>query len=385
MAETVILAGSLAQKAGQGGHTWVFLQYLLGFKRLGWDVLFLDRLQPGMCFDEAGLPCTPERSVNLSYFLDVMDRCGLGESFALICDPAKACIGISRNQVMERTRSAAFLLNVMGFLRDEEILACARQRVFLDIDPGFGQMWRDLRLADIFRGHDKFVTIGENIGQPDCAVPTCGLPWITWRQPVVLDQWEPVFRESGRFTSVGSWRGAYGPIEYHGKTYGLRAHEFRKFAALPRRCGQSFEVAFNINPAEVKDLQLLQEYGWRLTDPKAVAYDPWIYRDYIQNSKAEFMVAKNAYVQSRCGWFSDRSICYLASGKPVLAQDTGIRSIYPHHAGLLIFSTLEEAISGVEEISRDYARHARAARKIAEEYFDSTNVIRDLFSKLELV
>jgi hypothetical protein len=382
MAETVIIAGSLAQKARQGGHTWVFLQYLMGFKHLGWDVLFLDRLHPEMCFDETGRPCEIERSANVRYFVDVMQRFGFENSFALMGDPNQPFIGLSRSQVLERTRKAAFLLNIMGFLDDEEILGCAGRRVFLDIDPGFGQMWCDLQLADIFRGHDEFVTIGENIGQADCTVPTCGLRWIASRQPVVLDCWRPCVAESGDITSIGFWRGAYGPIEYRGKTYGLRAHEFRKFAALPRRTNGSFQLAFDINAADLKDLNLLRENEWVLVDPKVIARDPWVYRDYIQRSKAEFMVAKNMYVESRCGWFSDRSICYLASGKPVLAQDTGIRTIYPNGAGLFLFSTLEEAVAGAEEISRDYLRHCQAARAIAEEYFDSNKVLTNLVSKL---
>src|SRR5687767_3175638 len=138
MANTVIIAGSLAQKPRQAGHTWQFLQYLLGFKRLGWDVLFIDRLEPEMCRDENGQPCEVRQSINLSYFLEVMRRFGLEDSFALICGPNREFIGLSSEEVNERTRDAEFLLNVMGFLTDEEILSAARRRVFLDTDPGFG-------------------------------------------------------------------------------------------------------------------------------------------------------------------------------------------------------------------------------------------------------
>src|SRR5438270_3137135 len=179
----------------------------------------------------------------------------------------------------------------------------------------------------------------------------------------------------GAITSVGSWRGPFAPIEYEGRTYGLRAHEFRKFAALPRKIGRRCEFALNIDPAETKDLALLAAGGWQLVDPRIVARDPSAYQAYIQNSWAEFMVAKNMYVQSKSGWFSDRSICYLASGKPVLAQDTGIRELYPVGEGLLAFDDFEQAIAGAEELERDYPRHARAARRIAEDYFDSDRVL----------
>jgi hypothetical protein len=383
MRKLMVLAGALAQKPAQGGHTWVFLQYLLGFQRLGWDVLFLDRLEPAMCQDAAGQPCAPEQSQNLRYLRLVMEGFGLGSSFALACDGGRRWIGLSREETRARIGQAAFLLNVMGYCNDEEILAAAPCRVFLDIDPGFGQMWQDLGLAEVFREHDAYVTIGENIGQPGCTIPTCGLPWITMHQPVALDLWPaapPVM--DGAFTTIGAWRGPYDPIEHGGRTYGLRVHEFRKLVTIPRRTGRRFEVALDIDPVEERDLKLLEANDWSLADPRRVAADPWVYQDYLRRSCAEFMVAKNLYVQSGSGWFSDRSICYLASGRPVLAQDTGIRQLYPTGAGLLTFADVEEAVAGVEAITGDYGRHARAAREIAEEYFDSDKVLSGLLGKL---
>lgn len=383
MAETIVVAGSIAQKPYIGGHTWVFLQYLLGFKRLGWNVLFLDRLGPEMCVDMSGQPCTLDRSVNLRYLLDVMERFGLLDSFALLYDSGDRFIGLSQQEVIGRVKNSAFLLNVMGFLNDDEILAAAPQRVFLDIDPGFGQMWHDLGLADLFRGHDAFVTIGENIGSPACTIPTCGLDWITSPQPVVLDFWQPHHGEvSGPFTSIASWRGPYAPIEYQGQTYGLRVHEFRRFTALPRLTGRQFQLALDIHQAETGDLALLAANGWLLVDPIVVARDPCAYQAYIHGSTAEFMVAKNMYVASCSGWFSDRSICYLASGRPVVAQDTGFSHHYPVGEGLLAFEGLEEAVSAVNEVAGDYTRHARRARSLAEDYFDSDKVLARLLTKL---
>lgn len=382
----IAIAGSLAQKPRQGGHTWQFLNYLLGLRRLGWDVLFVDRLEAGMCVDAAGDPCGIDDSVNLAYFLDVMRRFGLADAFSLDFAGGTRVYGRSRAETLEFLRTSAAVVNVMGFLVDEELLAAAPLRVFLDTDPGFGQMWCDLGQADLFRGHDRHVTIAEHIGTPACTIPTCGIDWITWRQPIVLDQWPaqpPALpADGGRFTSIGAWRGPYAPVEHRGRTYGLRVHEFRKFMGLPAMTGGRFEVALDIHAAETRDLALLADNGWTLADPAIVARDPWVYRDYLAGSAAEFMATKGMYVDTKSGWFSERSICYLASGRPVLAQDTGLAGLYPLGEGLVAFTTPDEAAAGVAEIFGNYPRHARAARALAEECFDSRIVLADLLSRI---
>ena len=368
----IVVAGSLAQQPCRGGHSWVFLQYLLGFRKLGFDVLFLDRLTPDMGEGDAGR----------KYLTDVMNQFGLGADYCLLGADGESVAGIHRDEALNRTSESMLLINVTGYLDDEAVLEAARRRVYLDIDPGFAQMWRELGLHDAFAGHDAFVTIAENIGSPDCGIPTCGLEWITTRPPVYLELW-PVQKEgSNTFTSIGAWRGPFAPVEYQGTIFGLRAHEFRNYAQLPRMTGAEFELALDIHAAETTDLELLRAAGWRLVSPQTVAGDPFAYREYLGHSRAEFMVAKNMYVETRGGWFSDRSACYLASGKPVLAQDTGIGSIYPTGDGLLTFSTPEEAVRGVEAISTDYLRHARAARELAEEQFDSDKVLTALLEKL---
>jgi hypothetical protein len=376
------IAGSLALRPGRGGHAWVFLQYLLGFRRLGWEVLFLDEIQPTMCRDEQGVTCGLEQSVNLRAFTDLMRQFDLEGCYSLSFNHSERTIGVPRNEVIERLRDSVLLINVMGYLSDAELLAAVPRRVFLDIDPGFGQMWKALNLADVFAGHDDFVTIGLNIGLPGCDVPACGLNWITTPQPVVLEQWPVSPDRTGHYSSVASWRGAFGPIDYQGKRFGLRAHEFRKFVLLPLRTGRPFHVALDIDPAELPDLALLDKNCWRLDDLCAAAGSADAYRRYIQCSRAEFMVAKNLYVETRGGWFSDRSICYLASGKPVIAQDTGLAGHFPNGSGLFLFSTLDDAIASVTEIESDYPRHARAAREVADEYFDSDRVLTRLLAKL---
>lgn len=380
---TIVVAGSLAQRPGYGGHAWVFLQYLLGFRRLGYDVLFLDWLDEAMCRDSAGRPCRVEDSWNLRYLADVMRQNGLAGAWSVNGNQGRETFGVARAEVLEKAGNATLLLNVMGFLDDAEILGRVRRRVFLDIDPGFGQMWQELGLATVFGGHDAYVTIGENIGQPDCTIPTCGLSWITSPPPVVLDQWPVVaVADDAPITSIASWRGPFGPVEFRGQTYGLRVHEFRKFLTLPRSTGLRFDLPLDIDAADAGDLARLRANGWNLLDPRAVAASPADYRDFIQRSRAELMVAKNMYVQSCGGWFSDRSVCYLASGRPVLAQDTGFAQRYPTGEGLLAFTTLDDAHAGAEEIARDYARHSRAARAVTEEYFDSDKVLARLLEKV---
>jgi len=382
MPDTVIVAGSVAQRPSAGGHTWVFLQYLLGFRGLGWNVLLVDRLEPDMCFDAGGERCSLEESVNFKYFQEVVSRFGLDDSYALLFDRGTKCIGTTRERLREVASRSALLLNINGFVDDEDVLGRAPVTAFLDIDPGFGQMWRELGLHDPFTGHDYYVTIGENIGRPDCEIPTGGIDWVTTPQPVVLDQWPYQQPNDGAFTSVVSWRGPAAPVVYRNKTYGLRVHEFRKFASLPSLVSANFEVALDIHPADKADADLLRSNGWSLVDPLSVAADPWTYQSYVRQSRAEVMIAKNMYVESRSGWFSDRSICYLASGKPVLAQDTGFGDRYASDEGIVAFSDLDGAVAGADLISGDYPRHSRAAREIAEEHFDSKKVLPRLAAKL---
>jgi hypothetical protein len=314
-----------------------------------------------------------------------MARFGLGESWAVLHEDGREVIGMSPAALDEAVGRAALLLNVNGFVRHERVLAGVPLRAYLDIDPGFGQMWRALGLHDPFEGHDAFVTIGERIGRPGCTIPTNGLDWITTPQPVALDEWpaQPAAAGArGAFTSVASWRGPFAPVEYEGVTYGLRVHEFRRFADLPRRTSEQLEVALDIHEAETADLALLRSHGWHLADPAREAADPWAYRAYVQRSKGELMIAKNMYVASRSGWLSDRSICYLASGRPVLAQDTGISELYPGDRGLVTFSGPDDAAAALERVAADYEGHCAAARALAEEHFRAEAVVGRLLSEL---
>jgi hypothetical protein len=376
----MVLAAALAQRPRVGGHTWFALQYLLGFRSLGWDVLLIDRLDEGMSHDRSGSPCAPRRSVELARVAEAMERFDMADSWTVLL-PGGEAAGLSRAEARRRVAESDLLLNVMGYLDDEELLAASPLRVFLDVDPGFGQMWRELGQSDLFTGHDRFVSVGMNVGQPGCAVPDCGLRWIPTLPPVALEQW-PTAPGGTAFTTVASWRGPYDPVEYGGRTYGLRVHEFRRFMALPTRTAAEFQLALSIDAAEAPDLERLAAHRWKLIDPDVIAHDAFAYTRFIQRSGAEFTVAKGMYVDTRSGWFSDRSACYLASGKPVVAQDTGFAGHLPTGEGLLCFSSLGDAVGAVEEVTADPQRHRRAAREIAEEHFDARRVLGRLIVEL---
>jgi hypothetical protein len=371
--ERVAVGGALAQRPGYGGHAWALLGYLRGFRQLGCEVLFLDRLTPEMAPD----PAARERCVR--WLVSVMEGAGLGDSYSLFLGEERT-VGLSREEAIAWVEGSTLLLNVMGFVDDEEVLAAAARRAFLDIDPGFGQIWQALGLADVFVGHDAYVTVGERIGEPDCLVPDCGIEWVRTPHPIVLDDWPPI-AGGERFTSVGSWRGPYDPVEFEGRRFGLRAHELRKLAALPRLVAAELELALKIDPTDAGDRAALEGNGWRLADPVRVAASPESYRRYLQGSAAELMVAKEIYVETRGGWLGERSLAYLASGKPVLGLDTGFGERYPTGEGLLAFSDLDGARAGVEEILSDPDRHARAAREIAAEHFDARRVLGRLLEE----
>jgi hypothetical protein len=384
---TIVVSGALANRAGNGGGAWVRLSWVLGLKKLGCGVHFVEEIGRRHCVDAGGSPCGLDESVNLAYFKKVVRQFGLAETASLIYEGGEQIHGLNRGELLDMAAGADLLVNISGHLASEPFFGRFRRKAYIDIDPGFAQMWHaagnpGARLA----GHDVYFTIGENIGKPGCTIPTCGITWRHTRQPVVLEDWPDQGagawgeRERG-FTTVGSWRGAYGPVQHEGKTYGLKVHEFRRFLELPRRSGKEFEVALDIHPADDKDRKALLANGWRLVDPQAVAADADGFRRYVQGSGAEFSVAQGIYVDTNSGWFSDRTVRYLASGRPALVQETGFSRNLPSGEGLVAFCTLEEAVAGAEGIVRDYPRHCRAARALAETYFDSDQVLRRLLEE----
>jgi hypothetical protein len=362
----VLVAGMLAGDPGQGGATWAVLQYALGLRRLGHDVWLVEPVDA----------VTPERA---AYFDGVTQAFGLAERATLLVEATRETAGVSYGSLRAAAAGADLLLNLSGILRDESLLEAVPVRVYVDLDPAFNQLWHEVEGIDRgFDGHTHHVTVGLALGRGDCPVPTAGLDWIPTVPPVVLAHW-PVGTNvvHDGFTTVGNWRG-YGSVAYDGLHYGQRAHSFRELFELPARCEERFLPALAIDAGEERDLAALDGHGWNLLDPGSVAGDPGAYRRFLRGSKAELGVAKSGYVLSRCGWFSDRSACYLAAGRPVVAQDTGWSRRLPTGDGLFAYATVDDALVAIETIRSDYRRHSRGARELAEEVFDSDRVLTRL-------
>jgi hypothetical protein len=373
---TILVSGMIAADPWQGGATWAVLQYLLGFRELGHDVYFIEPVK-----QTALRPAHSKlsESENVNYFRGVVRDFGLESNASLLLAGTSETIGLPYEQLVEMSRRADLLVNISGMLTDPQLIAHIPARIYLDLDPGFVQLWHAVEKIDMrFAGHTHFVTVGQNVGRPDCSIPTCGQKWIPTLPPIVLKHW-PVAKEItlDAFTTIGNWRG-YGSIEHDGKHYGQKAHSFRQFIDLPKRTLERFMPALSIHTGDTKDLAALPDNGWNLLDPSDVASTPQSYQRFIQNSKAEFSVAKSGYVVSNSGWFSDRSACYLASGKPVIAQETGFSERIKPGAGLFFFSKTEEILAAIDAINRDYVFHSAAARSVAERYFDSNLVLPQL-------
>ena len=360
---TVVVAGALANKAGSGGEAWVRMSWVRGFEELGLDVRFVEEV------GGAREPAAAE------WFAEVTGAFGL-EGRATLLREREAVAGPPLDDLLD-VAGEATLVNISGHLQMPDLMRAFRRRAMVDIDPGFTQFWHAQGLAGAnVEGHDLHFTIGELIGTPACPIPTSGIDWRPVRQPVVLSDWPLRPGESlDRFTTIANWRGPFGPIEHDGRTYGLKVHEFRKFIDLPSRSDQRFEIALDIHPADSADREALERSGWLLVDPQAVARGTDAFRDYVQGSGAEFSVAQGVYVDTRCGWFSDRTTRYLASGRPALVQDTGFSETLPTGDGLIAFRTLEEAQAGAADIATRYPEHREAARRLAEEHFAAKRVL----------
>ena len=378
---TILFSGMMAADLHQGGAIWAVLQYVLGLARLGHEVYFVEPVPP-RALRPAGASLAV--SENAAALRQIAADFGLERSAVLLVAGTQQTAGMTYDELHAVVRRADLLINISGMLTDRELIGHIPCRAYLDLDPAFNQLWQAVQGIDMrFAGHTHFVTIGQAIGEPDCPVPTCGLTWIKTLQPIVLERWPVAERiVYDGLTTVGNWRG-YGSVEYEGVFYGQKAHSLRPFMTLPRRTSERFMPAISIDPQEGRDLAAaLAENGWHVLDPMQVAATPAAYRQFIQGSKAEFGIAKSGYVASRCGWFSDRSVCYLASGRPVLAQETGFSRFLPTGAGLFAFREPNEVLAGIDEMNRDYTYHSRSARKIAETYFDSDIVLSQLFQNL---
>ncbi len=377
----ILVAGAIAaQPIGGGGNTWAFLQYVLGLKRLGFEVFYVEELSAERSFDAQWNPKPLLLSYNAAYFLEVVRAFDLVEHAALWLDSDPSVgVGLSFADVEAVAKSADAILNLSGRMHRQEVLQGPAKRIYVDLDPGFTQIWQEQYGVDMnLQGHDAYFTVGLCLPFEECNVPRCGISWKATVPPVVLEVWHTEVPPGLRYTTVADWRG-YSPVEWQGKWYGQKSEEFLRVLDLPRRTQAELELCLAIHPDE-PDRNALLRAGWRLVDPRVQAKDPTAYRDYIHHSRGEFTVVKNGYRVGRTGWFSDRSACYLASGRPAIVQETGFSRVLPTGFGLVSFTTIEEACEALQAVESNYDRHARKARELAREHFDSDVVLERMLN-----
>ncbi|HUF08253.1 MAG TPA: hypothetical protein VMO47_02955 [Rhodothermales bacterium] len=391
----VILVSGYIIRRPLGGLTWHYLNYVLGLLRLGHDVYYIeDSEDQPACFDPTKVPprgdLSPDESrspheyvqkdpsYGLNFASTVFTRFEMPERWAYYDAHRSMWCGPAAEHIDKIISSADLLLNVSNSILLRPWLLKIPARALIDTDPVFGQLrhkhlpaWRERAMQ-----HTSFLTFGENFGNPGCTIPSDGLPWKPTRQPLVLDHWKTAVRPSAdRFTTVLSWD-SYPPGKDNAKQYGLKSDSFKPYWELPARVNDmELELAIECPPGV---WSRLESSGWKLRDGLAVSSDPWTYRDYIQSSGGEFSVAKEGYVTTRSGWFSERSAAYLASGRPVLTQETGFSEWMKTGEGVLPFNSPEEAVDGFARILGAYERHSIAAKELAETYFDHSKVLPQL-------
>lgn len=376
----IVVTGLLGQYPF-GGVVWDYIQYLLGFQALGHDVYYLED-SGSWPYDPIHKTVSADCSYNVAFLDRMMREFGLEGRWIYRNAADGVFHGAGETRARELLKHGDLLVNVStaSWLAHYD-LGIAHQ-MFIDGDPMFTQIGlNEEKNADYnarLRAHDSHFTFGLKVGDPDCAAPDTGIDWKKTIQPVALDWW-PYAEEDhdGSFTTVMNWA-SYHPKEWRGAVYGQKDLEFAAFMDLPSLTPQPFTIAMGQGIGSRRPTALLQEKGWTVLEPDEVIPDHWTYRNFLRRSKAEWSIAKHGYVAGRTGWFSCRSACYLALGRPVVVQDTGWTEKLPHGDGLLAFRTPEEAAAAIEEVNGRYEHHRRAARACAEAHLDARRVCRDL-------
>jgi hypothetical protein len=369
------------------GVIWQHIHYIVGLQRLGHTVYYIE--------DSARLPYNPETfEVNneFDYAAQLLHR--LAQEFEFtrrwgfcaryLRDNPTA--GLSLKRIRRLYREADAILNICGAQELNPDLLESDRILYVESDPGVEQIKIDQgnkATIKYLRRHHALFTFGENVGTKDFPVPTHGFRWLPTRQPIVTRLWNTRRGppSSAVFTSVANWStSGLKDISWRGRKYlWSKSREFVRFVAAPSRSRQVFELATDIK--EAKTREKFVRNGWRFRSPLQLSVDYWQYRDYIRRSKGEFTVAKDQYVRLNTGWFSDRSACYLAAGRPVITQETGFTRNYDGDAGLLAFKSLGEIAEAVKMINSDYTKHSNAAREIARQVFEAENVLKSLLER----
>jgi len=386
-ARRIVVLGTLASDP-YAGMAWMHMQLAVGLRRLGHEVYYVEATSTWP-YDPLRQARVCDSDYAVAYLARVAASFGLGDCWAYRRSYLDhAWFGPCRAVAEDVLAHADAVLNVTGatYLA-KEALKIGRP-VYFGTDPvrheiEFAKGDGDTRL--FIEEHSDFVTYGENIGNPDCPIPPLPRLRSKTRQPVLLDLWQSGAPSREAFTTVCNWRQAGHDIEYQGEIYYWSKHrEFLKFLGLPQCINQPLELAMPLHGLTPDERDLLESSGWCLTHAHPFTTDPWSYREYVRASRGEFTVAKDQNVRLRSGWFSERSACYLAAGRPVVTQDTGFGTVLPTGEGLFAFNTMEDIITACEAIHADYDRHSRAARRIAEEYFRAETVLAKVIEDLGL-
>jgi hypothetical protein len=372
----ILVLGYLV-RGPMGGMAWHHLHYVLGLARLGHDVWFLeDSDDYESCYNPRTHLMTADPTLGLQFAGEALGRLGFGDRFAYWDAHAGGWLGPAAGRAMGLCASADLIVNVSGVNPLRPWLVDVPHRLLLDTDPAFTQIRHLTKPEDLVaaRQHTAFATFAERIGESGCGVPDDGLPWVATRQPIVIDAWTASAPPHGApLTTVMQWE-SYDGREHDGVRYGMKGESFEPYLDLPGQVGEVFTLASGRGTPAA----LLRERGWRLVDPDDAARDPWSYQRFLTGSAGEFTVAKHGYVVSASGWFSERSACYLASGRAVVAQDTGWTAGLPAGEGLLAFDSQDTAAAAVEAVLADPVRQGRAAREHAAEHFDHSRVLEPL-------
>ena len=369
------------------GVIWQHVHYIVGLQRLGHDVYYIE--------DSARLPYNPETfEVNneFDYAARLLERLAREFEFKnrwAFCARylrGQPTAGLSLNRVRQLYREADAILNICGAQEFNDDLLASDRIIYVESDPGVEQIRIDKGVRstiDYLRRHRALFSFGENVGTESFPVPTHNMKWLPTRQPVVTDLWKTNRAPSRAavFTSVANWStSGLKDITWRGEKYlWSKSREFLRFLAAPKRAGETFELATNIPDAKTRAKFLRN--GWRFHSPLQLSADYWLYRDYVRRSRGEFTVAKDQYVRLNTGWFSDRSACYLAAGRPVIIQQSGFTQHYGNDGGLFAFSSIKEIVEAVKAINADYAKHSRAAREVAREIFEAEKVLASLLDR----
>lgn len=369
------------------GVVWQLLHHLVGFRRLGLKVYYVED-HGAYVYDPLARTALADASGNLKRVVEVLARFGFGDRWSFLDPASREYLGMSRERTLQLMGEADAVINLCGATLAREEHANSRCLVYLETDPGglqAGLAGGDPLWVETVSAHKVFFTYGYNIGADDCRIPTCGLQWHPTRPPVLLDQWHPGVGPAApaAFTTVGNWHNAGNDVVIGGEKYYWSKHvNFSKMLRVARLAGQPIELATTLEAGPDYERGLAGGFTFRPVIPMSLDLDG--YRDYIAGSRGEFTVTKDLYARTRSGWSSDRTVCYLAAGRPAVTQYTGFEKYLPTGAGLLGFDDEAGAVAALESVNADYPRHADAARDIAREYFDAEKLLDDMARTLGL-